>query len=393
VKMMRKLFDTLRPYFEEGGRFHGLWFLFEGIESFTFTTGKVTDDAPHIRDHLDIKRLMSMVIIALIPAILMGIYNTGLQGLIADGISVTFWGAVFRGLRVVLPIIIVSYAVGGFWEVLFAVIRKHEINEGFLVTGMLFPLVLPPNTPLWQVALGISFGVVIGKEVFGGTGMNIFNPTLVGRAFLFFSYPSGFSGSAPYMAARSVDAVTSATPLAVASATPAGESVTTSLMNFSLNYDLKTFLTGLYPGCIGETSAIAILLGALFLLITRTASWRSMAGTVIGAFLTVSLFNILAKPGSNPMMHLPFQYHILMGGFLFGTVFMVTDPVSAAMTRTGKWFYGLLIGVMTILIRVVNPAYPEGMMLAILFGNLFAPLFDYYVVKTNMKRRLNRAQQ
>jgi len=293
----------------------------------------------------------------------------------------------------VLPIIIVSYAVGGFWEVLFAVIRKHEINEGFLVTGMLFPLVLPPNTPLWQVALGISFGVVIGKEVFGGTGMNIFNPTLVGRAFLFFSYPSGFSGSAPYMAARSVDAVTSATPLAVASATPAGESVTTSLMNFSLNYDLKTFLTGLYPGCIGETSAIAILLGALFLLITRTASWRSMAGTVIGAFLTVSLFNILAKPGSNPMMHLPFQYHILMGGFLFGTVFMVTDPVSAAMTRTGKWFYGLLIGVMTILIRVVNPAYPEGVMLAILFGNLFAPLFDYYVVRANMKRRLNRAQQ
>jgi Na+-transporting NADH:ubiquinone oxidoreductase subunit B len=393
MKILRKLFDTVRPHFEKDGRLHGLYFLFEGVESFTFTTGKVTPGAPHVRDHLDIKRLMSMVIIALIPAILVGIYNTGLQGLLADGLAVTFWGAVFRGLRVVLPIIIVSYAVGGFWEVLFAVIRKHEINEGFLVTGMLFPLVLPPNTPLWQVALGISFGVVIGKEVFGGTGMNIFNPTLVGRAFLFFSYPSGFSGSAPYMAARSLDAVTSATPLAVAAATPAGESVTASLLNFPLNYDLNTFFLGLHPGCIGETSILAILLGALFLLLTRTANWRSMAGTVIGAFITVSLFNLIAGPSSNPLMHLPFHYHILMGGFMFGTVFMVTDPVSAAMTRTGMWFYGLLIGVMAILIRVVNPAYPEGMMLAILFGNLFAPLFDYYVVKANMKRRLNRAQQ
>jgi Na+-transporting NADH:ubiquinone oxidoreductase subunit B len=215
----------------------------------------------------------------------------------------------------------------------------------------------------------------------------------VGRAFLFFSYPSGFSGSAPYMAARSVDAVTSATPLAVAAATPAGESVTAALTSFPLGYDIRTFFLGLHPGCIGETSILAILLGALFLLITRTANWRSMAGTVVGAFLTVSLFNLLAGPSSNPLMHMPFHYHILMGGFMFGTVFMVTDPVSAAMTRTGMWFYGLLIGVMAILIRVVNPAYPEGMMLAILFGNLFAPLFDYYVVKANMKRRMNRAQQ
>jgi len=393
MKILRKLFDTVRPYFEEGGRFHGLYYLFEGVESFAFTTGKVTPGAPHVRDHLDIKRLMSMVIVALTPVIVVGIYNTGLQGLIADGITVSFWGAVFRGLRIVLPIIIVSYAVGGFWEVLFAVIRKHEINEGFLVTGMLFPLVLPPNTPLWQVALGISFGVVIGKEVFGGTGMNIFNPTLVGRAFLFFSYPSGFSGSAPYMAARTVDAVTSATPLAVAAATPAGESVIAALTGFPLGYDIRTFFLGFHPGCIGETSILAILLGAAFLLITRTANWRSMAGTVVGAFLAVSLFNLLAGPSSNPLMHMPFHYHILMGGFMFGTVFMVTDPISAAMTRTGMWFYGLLIGVMAILIRVVNPAYPEGMMLAILFGNLFAPLFDYYVVKANMKRRMNRAQQ
>ncbi|HDR03992.1 MAG TPA: NADH:ubiquinone reductase (Na(+)-transporting) subunit B, partial [Candidatus Marinimicrobia bacterium] len=327
-------------------------------------------------------------IIAIIPALLFGAYNVGAQMMLADGVKdFSVLAAFIKGFLKILPIIIVSYAVGGFWEVLFAVVRKHEINEGLLVTGILFPLVLPPSIPLWQVAVGISFGVVVGKEIFGGTGMNVLNPALTARAFLFFAYPGNISGDKVWVAS---DAFTGATPLSVSAAAEQGRNAVDALCNYG--YDFMTMFNGHVPGSIGETSALAILIGAVFLLVTRVGSWRIMLATVLGAVGTAALMNLLSGPNINAMLSIPPHYHLVMGGFLFGTVFMTTDPVSAAATNTGKWLYGLLIGVMVILIRSVNPAYPEGMMLAILFGNVFAPLFDYYVVQANIKRRLKRAQ-
>jgi Na+-transporting NADH:ubiquinone oxidoreductase subunit B len=331
---------------------------------------------------------MIFVVIALLPCILMAFYNTGYQIQLAKGEIYSFGGCFWLGMLKILPIIIVTYAAGGFWEALFAVMRKHEINEGFLVTGILFALTLPPTIPLWQAAVGISFGVIFGKEIFGGTGMNVFNPALTARAFLFFAYPAQISGSTVWVA---VDGYTRATPLAVAAAAPKGASVVQALSD--AGYNLQNMFLGFIPGSVGETSALACLIGLAFLLITRVASWRITTGCVLGLLTMSSVFYFLQGPDRLAFFALPPYLHLVMGGFAFGAIFMATDPVSAAATDTGRWIYGFLIGVLTVLIRVVNPAYPEGMMLSILFMNAFAPLIDYFVVENHIKRRLRPKKQ
>ncbi|MAF26573.1 MAG: NADH:ubiquinone reductase (Na(+)-transporting) subunit B [Gemmatimonadota bacterium] len=385
--------DAMRPHFEQGGRFAKLYPVFEAAESFLFVQGKTTRGRVHVRDAMDIKRLMSMVVVAVLPAMVVGAYNVGFQALSALGQTTGLWDCLVLGAWKMLPIVLVSYAAGGFWEVLFAVVRRHEINEGFLVTGILFPLTCPPTLPLWMVAVGISFGVVIGKEVFGGTGMNILNPALTARAFVFFAYPAFISGDKVWKAVNPakdqlVDTFTGATPLAVAAAAKA-ETVAIALGD--AGYSFRSLLTGLVPGSMGETSAAAIGLGALVLVVTGVASWRIMVGCVAGGLGAGLLMNAVAGPASSGVMALPAHWHLVMGGFAFGTVFMATDPVSAAATGTGKWIYGFLVGFLAILVRVVNPAYPEGMMLAILFMNIFAPLVDHFVVQANIRRRLTRA--
>lgn len=394
MKSLKKLIDKMAPLFGKDGKLEKFYPAFEAAETILFSTNTKTRTGPHIRDNLDIKRLMTLVIIALIPATLFGIYNTGYQSFLAKGMQGGFWDYFLSGMWTVMPIILVSYIAGGFWEVLFAIVRKHEINEGFLVTGILFALVLPPTTPLWMVAVSVSFGVVIGKEVFGGTGMNILNPALTGRAFLFFTYPAHISGdkvwtAIDYAKDKLIDGYSGATPLLVATSTERGQSAVQAVNDASFSW-MDMFL-GFIPGSIGETSTLAILLGALFLVITGVGSWRIMVSMAAGGFLTVLLFNAFAGPASPGIFQLPPHYHLVMGGFAFGAVFMATDPVSAAGTNTGKWIYGFLIGVLAILIRAVNPAYPEGVMLAILFMNVFAPLIDYYVVRANIRRRLSRA--
>ena len=396
MKFIHDQFKKIEHHFLKGGKWEKFYPLYEAQESFLFTPKEVTDSSVHVRDPLDSKRMMSMVIVALIPCILFGAYNAGLQQAMATGAPTDNLLSLFvDGVWIILPIIIVSYAVGGFWEVIFAVIRRHEINEGFLVTGILFPLVLPPTIPLWQVAMGISFGVVIGKEIFGGTGMNILNPALTARAFLYFSYPVQISGDEVWIAkgAETVDGFSGATPLSVAAATETGGSATEALGNFSyMTYDFQTMFLGFIPGSIGETSVLACLIGAAILIITGVGSWRIMASMIGGALLTAWMLNGFAGPEAPGMLSLTPQDHLVMGGLMFGAVFMATDPVSASRTNSGKYIYGFLIGVLTILIRMWNPAYPEGVMLAILFMNIFAPLIDHMVVRNNIKRRLNRVQ-
>lgn len=383
MKFIEEQLKKVGALFAKGKPLEKFYPLFEAMDTFLLTPGKTAIKAPFVRDAVDMKRVMVFVVLALIPATLMGIYNTGYQIEIAKGLTHSFWGAIEAGAWKVIPIILVSYAAGGFWEVLFAVTRKHEINEGFLVTGILFALTLPPSIPLWQVAVGISFGVVFGKEIFGGTGMNVFNPALTARAFVFFAYPAQISGSTVWVA---VDGYTRATPLAVAAATPKGASVMQALGD--AGYSFQNMFLGFIPGSIGETSALACLIGLAFLLITRVASWRVTLGCVLG-LLTMSLvFYLLQGPDRLAFFALPPYWHLVMGGFAFGAVFMATDPVSAAATDLGRWIYGFLIGVLTVLIRVVNPAYPEGVMLSILFMNAFAPLVDYFVVENHIKRRL-----
>jgi Na+-transporting NADH:ubiquinone oxidoreductase subunit B len=341
--------------------------------------------------------------VALIPTLLFGIWNTGAQFYAAQGEAASFVACFLKGLRYVLPIIVVSYAAGGVWEVLFAVVRKHEINEGFLVTGLLVPLIVPPTIPLWQLAVGVSFGVVIGKEVFGGTGMNVFNPALVARAFLFFAYAPQMSGEVwAALPAKELllDGYSGATPLAVAAVgAPAGETIVQALTGFGTaangavfaDYSWWSCFLGTIPGSIGETSALACLIGAAILLGTGIGSWRIMASCVVGAVVMALLFNVFGRNYPGHFLALPAHYHLVMGGLAFGIVYMATDPVSAASTNTGKYIYGFLIGVLTVIIRTVNPAYPEGAMLAILFMNAFAPLIDYAIVNRHMARRLSHA--
>lgn len=392
MKFLLHLHDRLRPLFAPKGKLHKIEPLFEAQDGFFFTPDKVTTTGAHVRDAIDLKRVMITVVFALIPAVFFGIWNAGHQynlwnagspqGLAAD---------LIRGSRIVLPIILVSYIVGGFWEVLFACVRRHEINEGFLVTGLLFPLTLPPTVPLWQVAVGISFGVVLGKEVFGGTGMNILNPALAARAFLYFAYPAQLSGDVWTVLAGSGEAVagySGATALAVIKTLPQGVSAVDALAQ--AGHTFAGMARGIEAGSIGETSAIACLVGAIILIATGIGSWRIMAACTIGALGGGFLANWIGAP-TNALAQLPPHYHLVLGGFAFGAVFMATDPVSAAATNAGKWIYGILIGLLTIIVRVANPAYPEGVMLAILFMNITAPLIDHYVVAAHIKRRTRRA--
>lgn len=381
MKFLKDLMAQAGKLFEKGKPLEKLYPLYEATDTFLFTPGKTTKKAPFVRDSVDMKRIMIFVVIALVPCIAMGIYNTGYQILLAKNLPFDFWQCLILGLQKVLPIILVSYAAGGFWEVLFAVFRKHEINEGFLVTGILYALILPPTMPLWQVAVGISFGVVFGKEIFGGTGYNIFNPALVARAFVFFAYPVQMAGDLVWVA---VDGYTHATPIAVIKTSHGGSAVDALAQ---AGYTLQNMFWGNIPGSIGETSAFACLLGLIFLLVTGVASWRTIAGCVLGLLGMASVFYVLKGPETLTSFSLPPHWHLVLGGFAFGAVFMATDPVSSCATEVGRWIYGFLIGVLTILIRVVNPAYPEGVMLAILFMNIFAPLIDHFVVEANTKKR------
>jgi Na+-transporting NADH:ubiquinone oxidoreductase subunit B len=385
MMFLEKMLKNIGSNFEKGKPLEKFYPLFEAMDTFLMTPGHVTKRGPHVRDSIDLKRVMIFVVLALIPATFMGILNAGAQILQAKGLAYNFGDAFVQGAWKVIPIILVSYAAGGLWEVVFAVTRKHEINEGFLVTGILYALTLPPSIPLWQVAVGISFGVVFGKEIFGGTGMNVFNPALVARAFVFFAYPASMSGSNVWVA---VDGFTQATPLGVAAQTAKGSSVVDALNQAGFTFN-NMFL-GFIPGSIGETSALACLIGLAFLLITRVASWRTVAGCTLGLLTMASVFYLLRGPQQLAFFGLPPYWHLVMGGFAFGAIFMATDPVSSAATETGRWIYGFLIGVLTVLIRVVNPAYPEGMMLSILFMNAFAPLIDYFVVENHIKNRLKK---
>ncbi|TVR37801.1 MAG: NADH:ubiquinone reductase (Na(+)-transporting) subunit B [Bacteroidia bacterium] len=384
MKAIHNLLDKVRPNFEKGGRFEKLYRTFEAFETFLFVAGNVTNRGSHIRDAMDMKRTMFHVVIAMTPVLLFGMWNVGFQHYKAIGMEVDLLDQFLFGLIKVLPIIVVSYASGLAVEFIFATIRNHEVNEGFLVSGLLIPLIIPVTTPLWMIALATVFAVIIGKEVFGGTGMNILNPALLARAFLFFAYPAYLVGDDVWIytnlqeGQQLIDGFSGATPLAYLAI---GEIE-------KLPSVLEMFL-GTIPGSIGETSTLAVLLGALVLIATGVGSLRIMLSVVAGGLFTGLLFNIFAV---NPYMEIPAYYHLIMGGFAFGTVYMATDPVSASQTGTGKYIYGFLIGVITLLIRVVNPAYPEGMMLAILFMNVFAPLIDHYVVQANIKKRLKRMQ-
>ena len=401
MKALRDMLDKLHPHFSKGGKLERSYGLYEAADSFLYTPGEVTGSAPHVRDAMDLKRVMITVVIALLPCFFMAMWNTGYQAnsaMQATGGTISgwrgallgmlgysanpdlFWDNLLLGASWFIPIYLVTNIVGGMWEALFSIIRGHDLNEGFLVTGSLFPLICPPTMPLWQVALGISFGVVIGKEIFGGTGKNFLNPALAGRAFLFFAYPAQISGDKVWVAADGFSGAT-----ALARAAEGGVAAVTHTVSW-----LDAFL-GTMPGSMGETSTLACLFGAAVLIITGVGSWRIMLSTLLGGGALVLLFNSVGST-TNPMFALGPQWHLVLGGFAFGLVFMTTDPVSGAMTEEGKWIYGFLIGAMCILIRIVNPAFPEGMMLAILFGNVFAPLIDQLVLKVHIKRRLRHVK-
>jgi Na+-transporting NADH:ubiquinone oxidoreductase subunit B len=380
---LRKKIDKIKPHFTEGGRFGKLRSVFEGFESFLFVPDKVTTKGSHIRDSIDLKRTMTVVIIALLPALIFGAYNVGLQYFRSIGGEAGILEMFWFGFLKILPLLVVSYVTGLGIEFIAAQIRGHEINEGFLVTGILIPLVMPIDVPLWMLALATAFAVIIGKEVFGGTGMNVFNPALMARAFLFFSYPGWMTGDKVWIEGLTkgqhiIDGFSGATPLSLCAA---GE--TTKLPSF-----MHMFI-GTIPGSIGETSTLAILIGALILIITGIGSWKIIVSVFAGGLGMGLLLNAFAV---NPYMEVPAYYHFVMGGFAFGAVFMATDPVSGAQTEKGKWIYGLLIGIMSVLIRVLNPAYPEGVMLAILLMNVFAPLIDYFVIQSSINKRLKRAK-
>ncbi|MDY0221778.1 MAG: NADH:ubiquinone reductase (Na(+)-transporting) subunit B [Desulfobacterium sp.] len=381
---LKKIFDLSEPHFTGSGRFGKLAPLFDATKTFFFLPSPTNRMMPFIRDNLDLKRYMSFVLLALLPVVLYGIYNTGFQAGFARNENLGLVPAFILGSRYVLPIILVSYVVGFSWEILFAVIRKHKISEGFLVTGILFPLTLPATIPLWQVALGISFGVVLGKEVFGGTGRNILNPALTARAFVFFSYPVSISGNVWVAGLNPVDALSSATALAVTGVD--GGSITTALSQ--AGFTLSNLFWGSVPGSIGETSALCCILGGLFLVITRIANYRILAGGIAGLVATALFFVYFVPSAQGGWGHAGPLYHLCAGGFLFGICFMATDPVSAPGTNPGRWVFGFLIGFLTVVIRVVNPAFVEGTMLAILFMNVFAPLFDHVVVQYKSSKRI-----
>ena len=381
MKFLRDLMDKQKPLFEKGGKLESLYYAFEAGETFLFSPNHTTGiKGAQVKDAIDLKRMMITVVVAMIPCLLFGIYNVGHQSLLATGETAGLWenfgDKALIGLQLVLPIIIVAYAAGGLVEATFAVIRKHPINEGFLVTGMLIPLVVPATTPLWQVALGIAFGVVVGKEVFGGTGKNFLNPALTGRAFLYFAYPAYMSGDSIW---TPVDGYSGATSLGIAAAEGYE-----SLSNYGITW-ADAFL-GTIQGSLGETSTLACAIGLVFLLMTKIANYRMVVGCLAGMIVFSSFLNWIGSD-TNPMFSMPWYWHLVIGSYAFGLVFMVTEPVSGSHTNLGRYIYGALIGFMVVMIRVLNPAFPEGMMLAILFGNIFAPLIDHFVVMANIKRR------
>lgn len=398
MNFLRKTFDSAKHHFEAGGKYERYFYLFEALDSFLFSPATTTPDkGAQIRDGVDLKRLMMTVVIAMIPCLLFGIYNVGHQHFLALGTEATLLDKLSIGLWQVIPVVLVAYTAGGIVEVVFAIIRKHPINEGFLVTGMLIPLVMPPGIPLWQVALATVFAVLFAKEAFGGTGMNIVNVALTARAFLYFAYPVDIAGEVwTYFpqGATLVEGYSGATPLALAaSASEQGTTVIQSLNAFGAGwapniYSFENMFLGLIPGCIGETSTLMCLIGAAILIMSGVGSWKIIVSVFAGALGMGLLLNLI---GGTAFVEMPAYYHLVMGGLAFGAVFMATDPVTAAHTETGKWIYGILIGVFTVLIRVFNPAYPEGIMLAILLMNVFAPLIDYFVISANKKRRLQRA--
>ncbi len=392
MKTIKRFFDAQRPRFSQGGKWEKWYPFFEAMETVFFASDEVTPlKGPHIRDALDLKRYLATVLFILIPLFFFGIYNTGFQTRLAAGLPLDFWSVILSGTISVLPIVLVSYGVGFAWEILFAVVRRHPISEGLFVTAMLFPLTLPATTPLWQVALGISFGIVLGKEIFGGTGRNFLNPALTGRAFLYFAYPAQMSGDAIWVAVTglkdsAVDAVSSATPLVIAAATETAGAVEEALAG--AGYTVSTLFFGRYPDSIGASSTLLCLVGAILLVVMGIASYRIIVGDILGVLVTGFLLNLLATEGSSAFMTLNPVYHLLMGGTAFGFAFMTTDPVSAPDLHAARWIYGFAIGALTVLIRVFNPAFPEGIMLAILFMNVFAPLLDHLVVRFRLKKRI-----
>tara|TARA_B100000959_G_scaffold37087_1_gene35752 strand:- start:1146 stop:2321 length:1176 start_codon:yes stop_codon:yes gene_type:complete len=391
VNWLLKLLLRVRPNFEEGGKYHQFWAIYEATETILFGTDKRTKTGPHIRDYLDIKRVMILVVISLLPCYVFGMINVGYQSALANGESRLWWENAFTGFKIILPIIIITFISGAFWEILFAVVRKHEISEGFLVTCALIPLIMPPTIPLWQVSVATTIGIVIGKEIFGGVGMNIFNPALVARAFIFFAYPGQISGEKVWVTA--FDGFSGATALAVPASTQSEQAV--SLLNSVIQFDFSwiNMFLGWIPGSIGETSKLMVIIGAVFLIATGISSWRVMLGAVIGLVVTSFLTNLLAPYSTNSMLTIPPHYHLVMGSFAFGISFMATEPVTGAHTDAGRWIYGICIGVLTVIIRTINPAYPEGVMLAILLMNAFASLIDYFVVRSNIRKRVRRYAQ
>ncbi|AVI64901.1 NADH:ubiquinone reductase (Na(+)-transporting) subunit B [Shewanella sp. NKUCC05_KAH] len=396
---LKDFFERIEPDFEKGGKYEKFYALFEAAYTIFYTPGKVNKGKTHVRDNLDLKRMMITVWACAFPAMFVGMYNVGLQAqlaLVAGFATPDVWqvslfsmfgteltansgwpALMWYGACFFLPIYAVTFAVGGIWEVLFASIRGHEVNEGFFVTSILFALTLPATIPLWMVALGITFGVVVAKEVFGGTGRNFLNPALAGRAFLFFAYPLNMSGDTSWVVA---DGYSGATALSQAAS---------GTLDYAINQNWWDAFFGFIPGSVGEVSTLAILLGGLVIIYTRIASWRIVGGVMVGMIAISTLLNVVGSD-TNPMFAMPWYWHLVLGGFAFGMMFMATDPVSASFTNQAKWAYGILIGAMAVFIRVINPAFPEGMMLAILFANLFAPLFDHFVVQANIKRRIAR---
>ena len=388
--MIKKFFDKIRPHFEEKGKLSALHSVFEGMETFMLVPNTTSKSGVSIHDAIDSKRIMSFVVIALLPALLFGMYNIGYQNALAAGqlANTSFWAMFIYGFLLVLPKIVVSYAVGLGIEFTVAQLKKEEIQEGFLVTGILIPMIVPVNCPLWMLALAVAFSVILCKEIFGGTGMNIFNPALCARAFLFFSYPTSMSGDNVWLAKEQVLSLGYNLPDATTMATPLGEAAA----NHPISASLNDMVLGFIPGSIGETSVIAIAIGALILLYTRIASWKTILGVFVGGALTALLFNF-AELENNIASHMSCWEHFATGGFCFGAVFMATDPVTGSRTEEGKFIYGFFIGLLAILIRVLNPGYPEGMMLAILFMNMFAPLIDYCFVQRNINKRLARTKK
>ncbi len=375
MKALRNFIDKQKPHFEKGGKFQKFNSAFDSVETLFYVPDKVTKAGSHFRDAIDMKRTMIVVFIALIPALLFGMWNIGYQHFLSMGEAPDFWTMFFYGFWKVLPIIVVTYGVGLGLEIVFAQIRNHEVNEGFFVSGLLIPMIVPPETPLWQIAVAVAFAVIFGKEVFGGSGMNIVNPALTARAFLFFAYPSDMSGEKVWIS-EMADTYSGATPL--------GNALVGNFDNMPSQWEM---FMGLLPGSIGETSTLMILIGALILLVTGIGNWRIMLSVFAGGYVMGLLFNLW---GLNDYMNMDPLNHLLLGGFAFGAVFMATDPVTAAQTNKGMYIYGFLVGVIAILIRVFNPAYPEGVMLSILLMNVFAPLIDHYVIESNIKKRLKR---